>query len=118
MALSRNDMLSYDSKGVKKVSIKELISDSNPEGEVYIKLYTGKEQQELADLEKKVNINQLYLECVIRGICDEDGKNLFKKEDIPALSNKPAKVLLALAMAVNEHNAFSEEDIEAEAKNS
>lgn len=117
MALSRNDLLQYDSKGVKKVKLEELKSDSNPKGEVCVKLYTGKEQQELADLEKRLTPDKLYIECVIRAVCDEEGNNLFTKEDIPALNNKPAKVLLALALAVNKHNGFTEEEIEAEAKN-
>ena len=117
MALSRNDLLQYDSKGVKKITLKELITDSNPEGEAYVRLWTGEEQQELADMEERTPADKMYVHYLIRSICDSEGVSLFTKDDLKALNKKPARVLIALATEAYKHNVLNNEAIEEEAKN-
>lgn len=118
MALSRNDLLQYNSKGVKKVKIKELITDSNPEGEVYVRLWTGEEQQELADMEERIPTDKMYVHYIIHSMCDSEGASLFTKDDLKVLNKKPARLLIALATEAYKHNVLNNEAVEEEAKNS
>ena len=51
-------------------------------------------------------------------VCDENGKRIFKDEDIPALGKKSAKALSLIFDKAQELNGLSDEDVEKLSKNS
>lgn len=89
-------------------------------GDVRIRMLTGKERDEfeasLVEMKKdgsaKRNIENVRARLATLCIVNEQGELMFNRADIRMLGNKSSAALGRVFDAINELNAFSDEDIE------
>lgn len=79
-------------------------------GDVFIKTLTAKEREDYEDSLKDVPENSVRATIATQVVCDEKGKLLFTPEDVEALNNGSAKVLMRIFAKFNEINGVSEDE--------
>ena len=88
-------------------------------GTVYVRVCSVGEmesyQREFA--EKREGMDQWRAKLLVRCLCDKDGKPLFTAEQVDKLGTKSVKVMSRLFDLAMKHNAVTNEDVEALAKN-
>ena len=72
-------------------------------------------QREFA--EKREGMEQWRAKLLVRCLCDSTGKPLFTAEQVEKLGSKSVKVMSRLFDLAMKHNAVTNEDVEALAKN-
>jgi hypothetical protein len=88
-------------------------------GTVYVRVMSVGEmeayQREFAEKKEKMDLWRPKL--LVRCICDKDGKALFTHDQVEKLGTKSVKVMSRLFDLAMRHNAVTNEDVEALAKN-
>lgn len=88
-------------------------------GTVYVRVMSVGEmeayQREFA--EKREKMENWRSKLLVRCLCDKDGKPLFTAEQVEKLGAKSVKVMSRLFDTAMKHNAVTNEDVEALAKN-
>jgi len=120
MSLSRDQILQADDIQKESVNIPQW------GGEVWVKGLNGAERDafEVSIMEfregkkPKLVLENMRAKLCAMTVCDENGKRIFKDEDIPALGKKSAKALSLIFDKAQELNGLSDEDVEKLSKNS
>jgi len=113
MLLSKSDILKARDFKMREVEVPQW------GGSVMIKTLSSKdkgafEQKTTAD---KLDLSTIMAEYCALIICDEDGKQLFTREDVEQLAEKSAAALELVFNEGRDLNTFTEKDLEALAGN-
>lgn len=110
--LKRDDILKADDLQ------KELVSVPEWGGDVYVRCMTGAERDkfesgiiEMRGKEQTLNMSNIRAKLASMSICDENGKRLFKEEDVQALSQKSGAALDRVFAVAQRLSAITENDI-------
>ena len=95
-------------------------------GTVWVKGLTGAERDafeisimDFKDGKKpKMVLENMRAKLCVMTVCDENGRRLFKDEDIPTLGKKSAKALSIIFDKAQELSGLTDEDVDKLAKNS
>jgi hypothetical protein len=104
MGLTRNDILNLGGQIPHKHHVPGF-------GEVYVKQVTGSDF-DFVRHDNKGNLDQrgMFARLVVAGLCDEDGKPLFKRSDVAAVNDMPFGVLKTLSEIVQDHSGITDDD--------
>lgn len=113
VVLNRNDILKAND------SLKQLVKVPEWGGEIWVRGMTGAERDKLEasvvqQRGKDTNVNMTNIRAKIASmtICDENGKRLFKEEDIQALSQKSAAALQRVFVIGQKLSGLGDDDIQ------
>lgn len=111
--LDKSKFFAMDNLEYKDVEIKGL------DGSIRLKNMSIKDQLEFEELASKKDVNQkdLMLHLVLKSCIDEKGELLFSEEDLPALENYRADIMIELFKAILEMNSLSQDEVDSIAKN-
>lgn len=112
MSLNRNSFLSYKDLPRKEVAIPEL------GGAVYVRTLTARERDAFEIANTKAHARDFRARLVVATACDEAGVDLFRVDDVAAVSNLSCSVLDPIVDAALAINRFTKGDVEAVEKNS
>ena len=88
-------------------------------GSVYIRVMSVGERDSYERMwigKRETGVDNFRTEYLARVICNEDGKLLFSREQIAALSNKSGSVMARLFDAAMKHNYMQEDAVEQAGK--
>lgn len=112
--LTAADILAADDLSLVPVEVKEWGG-----GTVYVRVMSVGEmeryQREFS--EKRERMEDWRAKLLVKCLCDKSGKPLFTAEQIDQLSSKSVKAMSKLFDLAMKHNAVTNEDVEALAKN-
>ena len=104
MALTAEDILKTGASGVHKVDVPGI-------GSVYVRDVTGEDMDYLRQRNGEDTENAILARHIIVGICDEDGKPLFGRNDLEKLNQRKLSTLRPLAEAVVQNSGMVPEDM-------
>ena len=111
--LTADGIFAANDQNLKPVEVREW------GGTVYVRVMSVGEmeayQREFAEKKEKMELWRPKL--LVRCICDKDGKALFTHDQVEKLGTKSVKVMSRLFDLAMKHNAVTNEDVEALAKN-
>ena len=89
-------------------------------GDVNVKIQTVAEREAMEDASFGKNKNKQPFRAVIfaNAVVDEKGERLYKDEDIAAIANYPASIVMPVFNAYNEYNGITVEKVDEAEKNS
>ncbi|MGI9458430.1 MAG: hypothetical protein ACR2NF_00390 [Pirellulales bacterium] len=116
-------MTFLDKKAILAAKDETIVSLDVPEwgGEIGLRAMTVGERDQyenefMAAKAKDKGVENFRTKFLVACICDEDGKPVFDRSDINALSKKSIQVVNRVWNAAMSHNALSNEDVEELAK--
>lgn len=97
----------------------ELVAVPEWGGDVYVKGMTGAERDKFESSmikvrgkDKEMNLANIRAKLAALTICDENGKRLFKEEDVQALSQKSAGALQRIFEVAQRLSGISNDDVD------
>ena len=117
VVLTKETILGADDLSRKRVEVPEW------GGDVYVRTMSGVERDAFENdatarrAAERYDTDGLMALLVVQTVCDEDGKSLFTKDDIPALNTKSCKVIGRLFTIALKMNDLRQKDIEELAGN-
>lgn len=119
--LGRDEILKADDLKTEDIPVPEWASKDNPDAFVRVRMLTGTERDKfeasMVEMKKdgsaKANRENVRARLLILCVVNERGELMFNNADIKLLGGKSAKALERVVNAVNELNAFTEEDLDS-----
>lgn len=112
MPLDRNAILQRT-----PILAKELVSVPEWGGEVWVRTLSASERDQLEIEWERTKRVHFRARLVYYCVCDEDGKDLFRAEDIPVLGAQSTAAVSRVCEVAFRLNRFGKEDIEELEKN-
>lgn len=116
MSLTREQILAADDRPKKAVAVAEW------GGEVWVKTLSAAQREEweasISDANGAMTKRQIRAGLVAASACDENGVAIFTKDDVAALADKAASIIMRIYDAAVSLNEITKEDIDAAEKNS
>lgn len=123
MALTAEQILAADDTGLQKIVVPEWRpknwSESDGEPCVYIRVMSVGERDSYERMwigKREQGVDNFRTEYLARVLCDENGKLLFNRQQIEALSAKSGAVMGRLFDAAMKHNYMQEDAVEQAGK--
>ena len=108
MALSKAKILA-----AKDVKLSEAVPVPEWGGDVYIRTISGTERDRFEEAYSEQKMKAFRVRFLVMTLADEAGERLFADADIDALGNKSSVVINRLFDKAWQHNAFTDEAVDA-----
>jgi hypothetical protein len=108
MALSKAKILA-----AKDVKLSDAVPVPEWGGDVYIRTISGTERDKFEEAYSEQKMKAFRIRFLVMTLSDESGERLFADSDMDALGNKSSVVINRLFDKAWQHNAFTDEAVDA-----